>query len=122
MSDETPTKSAAARKPLKRRKFDEAFKRKVVREATKTSMAAVINKYKLPGSSRGWPDQFPFLTPKAPKSGAAKPAKPNGKAVQLGPQREAIIFLRQSERAFADGRAKRGRLLSQLALSTLSGD
>lgn len=119
MSDETPTKSAAARKAIKRRTFSLAFKRKIVAEAARTSYPAVMKKYRLYSAVYEWKHEVG----KAPKAGAAKHvSKANGKAVQLGPQREAIIFLRQSERAFAEGKAKRGRLLSQLALSTLSGD
>lgn len=114
MSDETkaPTKSGAARKAIKRRAFSLAFKRKIVAEAARTSYPAVMKKYRLYSAVYEWKHEV----------GKAPPKAANGKAVQLGPTREAIIFLRQSERAFAEGKAKRGRLLSQLALSTLSGD
>ena len=80
-------------------------------------MAQVINKYKLPGSSREWAGQFAPSRKPAPK-------KANGKAAssQLGPTKEAIVYLRHAERAFDAGKAKRGRLLASLALSTLIGD
>ena len=99
---------------LKRRKFSDAFKRKLVAEAARTSNAAVVSKYKLPGSFYQW--QF------KPSKTAAKEPKANGKAVQLGPQREAIVYLKHAERAFAAGKDRRGKLLSGLALSTLLGE
>lgn len=120
MSDETkaPTKSGAARKIAPRRKFTTGFKRKIVAMVARDGWAGLNARYNLPSSSREWPKEFGTAKPPT-KSAAAR--KSNG-ATPLGPQREAIIFLRQSERAFAEGKAKRGRLLSQLALSTLSGD
>lgn len=118
MSGETPTKSGATRKPAyKRRAFPDSFKRRVVNEAARTSIAAVINKYKLPGSSREWHKEFPAKAPT--KAGAAKRA--NG-AAPLGPTREAIVYLKHAEKAFGEGKQKRGKLLAQLALSTLLGD
>jgi transposase-like protein len=105
---------AKADKPAQRvvrRKFSVAFKRKAVDEAERTSMAAVINKYKLPSNSYKW------------RLGFKKPqTKPQRKPQVIGPQREAIIYLKHAEKAFAAGKAKRGQLLARLALSTLTGD
>lgn len=114
MSDETKSGATQQRKPLTHRKFTDAFKRKIVAEAARTSYPAVMAKYKLYSAVYGWKNEVGKAPPKAAK-------RANG-AAPLGPQREAIVFLKQSERAFDAGKAKRGRLLSALALSTLLGD
>jgi transposase-like protein len=110
------TEGPKAAKPVKRRKFSEAFKRKIVAEAARIGYPAVMKKYKLYSAVYGWKHEVG-------KPAAAKP-KLNGAAakVQLGPTKEAIVYLKHAERAFAEGKERRGRLLSGLALSTLLGE
>ena len=114
-ANETPTEDRGPRKVKRRRKFTLAFKRKIVAEAAKSNMHAVQVRYGLFSGAREWPKLF-----ETPKAKAL--AKLNGAPKALGLEREAIIFLRQAEKAFAAGKDRRGKLLAGLALSTLLGE
>jgi len=119
MNDEK--QATEGRKPPKkqgpRRKFSIAFKRKIAAIATRDGWQGLDAKYNLPSSSREWPKEF------APtKSGAAKHVKRANGALPLGPQREAIVYLKHAEKAFEAGQGRRGELLARLALATLIGD
>jgi transposase-like protein len=108
-------KQAKKKPAYKRREFTDAFKRKIVAEAARTSYPAVMAKYKLFSAVYDWKNEVGST-----KSGAVKPsAKPKE---QLGPTKEAIVYLKHAEKAFGEGKQKRGQHLAGLALSTLLGE
>jgi len=93
---------------MKRRKFSDAFKRRVLAEynSGKTSRQAVLDKHKL-----SWSSIVRFRYSLGEASSPTKLAR----KVPL----EALVLLRQAKRAWEAGKGDRGKYCALLALTSM---
>jgi hypothetical protein len=106
---------------MKRRKFSEAFKRKILAEAAKGVTQHVLDKHRL-----SWSTYTRFKRRNANADPTKYVVTSEDVADNLytkAPKRqvplEALVLLRQARKAWETGRGERARYLSLLALTTL---
>lgn len=111
------------RAALKRRKFTDTFKRKIVGEMAEETVNKVIVRHKLPTSARSWPRQLGIEATKAKTMStvAIKAEGTKGGKKTVSPQMESIVYLRHAQRAWEQGKDRKAKYLSLLALEILQG-